>query len=192
MVRPYRYGRDRRQGRYSHHRSRHKSYGVPRKRTEDYDYDDYEDYGPPPKRKSLSEDPRFIFGIIGAVALILIIVIATSSGGESYDENPFYNEGVDTELVEERAAVARDYSNRAGKLIEEAEKLDREMGSKVYATPKYQEALEFLREARRIWEEIETIYKQAGQRLPGIYQHAISGVERDIQYVSRQVGVGDY
>lgn len=195
MVRSYRYGRDRKQNRHPRRRSHPRPHRQPRRHSNDYDYEDYdyEDYGPPPKKKNLSEDPRFIFGIIGAVVFVIIIVIAVSSGGEesSVYTADWYNE-IDTELVEQRAAEARECSNRAGRLIEEAEKLDRDMGSKVYATPKYQEALSLLREARRIWEEIETIYEQAGKRLPGKYIHAISGVERDIQYVGRQVGVGDY
>jgi len=193
MVYPYRHSRDRRQNRYPHRRSPYRYHRTPRRRDDDYDYDDYEDYGPPPKKKNLSEDPRFIFGIIGAVVLVILVVIAASSGEEesSGSTTNWYNE-IDTERVEQLAAQAREYSSRAGRLIEEAERLDRDMGSKVYATPKYQEALSLLREARRIWEEIETIYNQAGKRLPGIYRHAISGVESDIQYVGRQVGVGDY
>jgi len=191
MVYPYRRGRDRKQNRYPRRRSPYRPHRAPRRHDDD-DYEDYEDYASPPK-KNLSEDPRFIFGMIGAVVLVILVVIAASSGGEedSGSTRGWYDE-IDVELVEQRAAQAREYSNRAGRLIEEAERLDRDMGSKVYATPKYQEALSLLREARRIWEEIEIIYKQAGERLPGKYIHSISGVERDIQYVGRQVGVGDY
>ncbi|MCX7703294.1 MAG: hypothetical protein N2234_04235 [Planctomycetota bacterium] len=157
------------------------------------DEEGYEDYyeDVPQKKKSLTEDPKFIFGIVGAIALILIIVIvAASGGGESPESTRDYRPEVDEEQVRRREAEADSFYNEGGKLFLEAQRLDYEVG-KIEATPKYREAISLFKRARQIWADVEMMYKSAGQDMPSNYQSKIHQIEEDIRDAAKQAGTGD-
>lgn len=160
----------------------------------DYEDDVYEaeEYAPPipPKKKSVTEDPKFIFGIVGGIMFILIIIIASSGGGKEEEGRKMNYYDVDERRVQQLVSEADALADQGGRLLSEAGRVDYEEG-KAQATPKYRAALDLLRRARSIWTQVEGMYKAANRELPGNFDSKIRQLESDIHEADKQAGVGD-